>query len=514
MVSIYKIKKNYLKILLNLFLIILIFYKNDYNNISKNKLDNFQVQTLNIILPSKKLIKCPTTLYFKSQFGNLRIEKNISKKLLIKSINFTKNQKKYFVVFHAHFVSYKEKLLKNDYHIIIYNNSNNNLNTTLNLIWFLYFPSKRLKNIYNFAVNKFTKLMFFRELKTLFNKDITYKNYDLMRRKFKDDYSYMSETFNYPKDKKIIENKFKNYKFNPKNMWMIKPKNKNSGEGIKIFTSLKEIILDNYLITKYITNIDLIDKKKYDLRIYVLILGINPLRIYLYKNGFVRRCVKDYSLDINLLNDKNIHLTNTHVNVEKKEYIHPKNFDDENAHIWSLKTYKNFLEKKKVNYDLINEKIKDIIIKTIISFYSNFNEQIKKKNFQNLNFFDLLGFDILMTDNYNPKLLEVNTNPSPYVFNYLMRVIKTNLFLDTLNLIGIIPFSHEDKYKIFNQEYNLKNNENFIYNEALCEMARPRGDYELIFPLKNNIKKYKKYFFNLDVKNINFWEKILKGINK
>lgn len=73
-----------------------------------------------------------------------------------------------------------------------------------------------------------------------------------------------------------------------------------------------------------------------------MIVGINPLRIYLYKNGFVRRCTKKFSLDINSINDKNIHLTNIHVNAGKKEYVHPKNLDDENASIWSLQTYKNF----------------------------------------------------------------------------------------------------------------------------------------------------------------------------
>ena len=31
-------------------------------------------------------------------------------------------------------------------------------------------------------------------------------------------------------------------------------------------------------------------------------------------------------------------------------------------------------------------------------------------------------------------------------------------------------------------------------DNALCELERPRGIYELAFPLKNNIEKYKKFF--------------------
>ena len=44
------------------------------------------------------------------------------------------------------------------------------------------------------------------------------------------------------------------------------------------------------------------DKLKFDLRLYVLILGINPLRIYLSKEGLARLSTKQYDQvnDINL----------------------------------------------------------------------------------------------------------------------------------------------------------------------------------------------------------------------
>ena len=103
------------------------------------------------------------------------------------------------------------------------------------------------------------------------------------------------------------------------------------------------------------------------------------------------------------------------------------------------------MKKKNVNYDIINEKIKDIIIKTIISLYPNLLNQIEQANLYNITFFNLLGFDILITDDYEPKFLEVNTMPSLSVNDILQRIIKSNFFIDTLNLIGIVPFSHEKK---------------------------------------------------------------------
>ena len=106
--------------------------------------------------------------------------------------------------------------------------------------------------------------------------------------------------------------------------------------------------------------------------------------------------------------------------------------------------------------------------------------------------------------------MEINKNPSKKFDNDLEKVIKTNLVVDTLNLVGIPLFSKNIIYKnIFHPKiYDIEDN----VNNALCELTRPRGDYELIFPLKNNIDTYKKYFANINTKeNEIFWKKIKKG---
>ena len=66
---------------------------------------------------------------------------------------------------------------------------------------------------------------------------------------------------------------------------------------------------------KYIQNPLLIDDLKFDLRIYVLLYGVNPLRIFLFKDGLVRFATEPYHKP----NDDNIdnlfmHLTNYAIN--------------------------------------------------------------------------------------------------------------------------------------------------------------------------------------------------------
>ena len=41
----------------------------------------------------------------------------------------------------------------------------------------------------------------------------------------------------------------------------------------------------HYVVQEYIEKPLLIDKMKFDLRLYVLLLGVDPLRIFLFKDG-------------------------------------------------------------------------------------------------------------------------------------------------------------------------------------------------------------------------------------
>lgn len=72
------------------------------------------------------------------------------------------------------------------------------------------------------------------------------------------------------------------------------------------------------IMSQYIANPLLIDKLKFDLRIYVVVTSVNPLRIYRYSEGLVRFATEDYTLD--RPQDKYSHLTNYAINKNNPNY--------------------------------------------------------------------------------------------------------------------------------------------------------------------------------------------------
>ena len=331
-----------------------------------------------------------------------------------------------------------------------------------------------------------------------------------MTQLFFEDFTFMPETYIYPSQKDTIYNKFNNYKLNLDDLWLVKPTNKYGGHGIYIFDSLKNIKLKEFIITKYIKNVNLIKGKKYDLRLYVLLTGLKPMRIYFYKEGLVRIASEKYSINIKSIRNKFVHLTNMCVNFLNKNYIRPNSSDDENSNLWNILMYKKHLKQYNIEWENIREKIKDIIIKSIISVYKNITDENERIKVNDQSFYEILGFDILINSNFIPKLSEINSTPEMFLSNNLDKKIKTDLFFDTLNLIGIIPYSRK-KEESSNKKYPSFDDINVNINNAICELERPRGDYELIFPIKENIHKYSKYFISNSEENKKFWNHILNN---
>mmetsp|Transcript_800 Transcript_800/g.667 ORF Transcript_800/g.667 Transcript_800/m.667 type:complete len:195 (+) Transcript_800:46-630(+) len=115
------------------------------------------------------------------------------------------------------------------------------------------------------------------------------------------------------------------------NVWIIKPgENSNRGGGISVSNDFYQIKgeLDDMAAThkrtcilqKYIEKPLLINKRKFDIRIFTMLTCYNQgyVKGYFYKEGYLRTSCKEYNLDD--LDDNMIHLTNDAVQIHAEEY--------------------------------------------------------------------------------------------------------------------------------------------------------------------------------------------------
>ena len=105
--------------------------------------------------------------------------------------------------------------------------------------------------------------------------------------------------------------------------------------------------------------------------------------------------------------------------------------------------------------------------------------------------------------------METNTYPGLNDFLLRKRILKRVVGIDALNIVGLNIGTHGINGEYYDDVYKYNNSIEENVDNALCELERPRGVYELAFPLKDNIQKYKKFFLNKVEENELFWKKIL-----
>jgi tubulin polyglutamylase TTLL6/13 len=181
------------------------------------------------------------------------------------------------------------------------------------------------------------------------------------------------------------------------------------------------------------------------------VCGIDPLRVYMYKDGLCRLSTVKYQTPAaNNLGNLCMHLTNYAINKSNKDYEKNTEKDqDDKGHKRSLNFTLKFIKEKGHDPDLVMANIKQTIIKSLITVQPSLAHTYKScqpDDVENSMCFEILGFDIFLDENLKPWVLEVNHAPSFVCDTPLDTKIKRGLIFDAMRLLNL-SVSKKNKFK-------------------------------------------------------------------
>ncbi|XP_017075690.2 LOW QUALITY PROTEIN: tubulin polyglutamylase ttll-4 [Drosophila eugracilis] len=281
--------------------------------------------------------------------------------------------------------------------------------------------------------------------------------YNNMKKFGKKEFGFMQKSYIMPDDLESLRQVW------PKNAskltkWIVKPPASARGTGIRIVNKWSQFPKDRPLVVqKYIERPLLINDNKFDMRLYVVLTSINPLRIYMYKDGLARFASVKYSSELSNLDERCMHLTNYSINKFSQNYAKNEDFNACQGHKWTLQSLWSCLENRGVNTKRLWATLRNLVIKGIVSGESGLNRMYR----QNVNFryncFELFGFDVLLDENLVPWLLEINISPSLHSELPLDLHVKGPLIQAVLNtaLYQVPPKLNERQQTEILEELNL-----------------------------------------------------------
>ena len=361
--------------------------------------------------------------------------------------------------------------------------------------WMIMWSTWGYKSDLYQTLTKYQKVNHFPRSTELTRKDWMYSRMSRMQAIYGEKaFNFIPQTFILPKEYGVLFEWMSN---NPNQVWIAKPSASSQGRGIFLTSSIDDINPKiPQVVCRYIDNPLLFKGFKFDLRVYVALTSICPLRIYVYREGLARLATVQYdAIPEDIMTSKFTHLTNYSINKFNPNFkVNEGDNEKGDASKISFKDTNAYLEKEGIDTELLWRKIEDLIVKTILSVEPLIANGMEMYVPFKTNWFELLGFDILIDQEINPWLLEVNLSPSMGWDSAFDQKIKSNLLADLFTLIGVPAIGA----KILQQSKKRKSRFN-----SLAPISKGLGKSKGL--LKSNFisKKKQQEFYDVGIKNEN-----------
>lgn len=150
-----------------------------------------------------------------------------------------------------------------------------------------------------------------------------------------------------------------------RNVWILKPAGKSRGRGIGCVQTLEHVkqhvangsngLFEKqkqaWVAQKYVENPLLISGRKFDVRVWVVVASVAPLRVWVWREPYLRFCAERFGLDD--VGNVFKHLSNNAVSTCSEAHVTDA-FGDGN--MWRLGEFKAWLKKEKLEEGIKNKK--------------------------------------------------------------------------------------------------------------------------------------------------------------
>ncbi|XP_040917534.1 protein polyglycylase TTLL10 [Toxotes jaculatrix] len=231
-------------------------------------------------------------------------------------------------------------------------------------------------------------------------------------------------------------------------MWICKPTGLNQGRGIFLLKSQEDLAalrlklqhmedsLANrkmhhcqpqaHIVQHYIQSPLLLKGKKFDVRSYLLIACTAPYMVF-FRHGYVRLTCDLYDPSSNNLS---AHLTNQYM--QKKNPLYSQLKEDT---VWSMESFNAYVNDRfRVAKGLPRDWVLGTFAKRMQQIMTQCFFAVKSKLDCRLGFFDLIGCDFMVDEDFKVWLLEMNCNPALHTNCEVLKEVVPSTVLETLDL--------------------------------------------------------------------------------
>lgn len=221
----------------------------------------------------------------------------------------------------------------------------------------------------------------------------------------------------------------------PERRWIFKPKSLSRGRGIFVADDAALAPNDEKMLAQaYLNRPHLYDGRKYVLRCYLAIMSAEPLRVYLYKEGFVKLASEPFRDDD--FDNLYAHLTNPDVNALNETV-------EDSVVFHSFAAYRDWLRAQGADPKPLFKALRDIGVIISIAARDALRARLAAMRAYAPGCCELIGMDCMIDADLKPWLLECNLSPSlgvcaaPETGGLVEEEIKRNVVADFVAMAGL-----------------------------------------------------------------------------